>query len=196
MTVSEKKRAKRIKIMEAAYQLSCGRNFQSIAIDEVVHKAGIAKGTFYLYFKDRYDLIDQVIVHKGAQAIQTAWQALRGRLAKAELSLEEQIIYFLDELIAFMEQNRELLMLLNRNLSMNMQALLTQEENEVAKIVETTLQFYAEKTKITVEHARKLTYLVVNMVISVCYDAIINQQPAPMQEMRPILYASVKKILL
>jgi AcrR family transcriptional regulator len=47
---------KRQKIMKAALDVFMRRGFEAATIDEVAVRAGIAKGTVYLYFKDKVDL--------------------------------------------------------------------------------------------------------------------------------------------
>jgi AcrR family transcriptional regulator len=47
---------KRQKIMKAALDVFLRRGFEAATIDEIANKAGIAKGTVYLYFKDKVDL--------------------------------------------------------------------------------------------------------------------------------------------
>ena len=42
-----------------AYELFTTKGINSTAISDIVEKAGVAKGTFYLYFKDKYDIKNQ-----------------------------------------------------------------------------------------------------------------------------------------
>ena len=64
--ITEKQQSKRTNILDAAYELFIEKSFKNTSIDDVVKKAGIAKGTFYLYFKDKHDLMDRIIIRKGA----------------------------------------------------------------------------------------------------------------------------------
>ena len=50
------------------------------------NRPGLAKGTFYLYFKDKYDLRDKLIVYKANQLFDDAHRALEK--SKCELVLE------------------------------------------------------------------------------------------------------------
>ena len=51
--LQEKKLEKKRKILENAYQLFKSKNIYNTAIDDIVKASGIARGTFYLYFKDK-----------------------------------------------------------------------------------------------------------------------------------------------
>ena len=46
------------------------------SISDIVNEAGVAKGTFYLYFKDKYDLRDKLIAFKASQLFDDAHKAL------------------------------------------------------------------------------------------------------------------------
>ncbi|WP_297487091.1 TetR/AcrR family transcriptional regulator [Thermococcus sp.] len=50
----------REKLVLAAMELFARKGFDKTTVDEIVAKAGIAKGTFYLYFKSKDDLIKEL----------------------------------------------------------------------------------------------------------------------------------------
>ena len=41
--------------------------FLVTSISDIVDNAGVAKGTFYLYFKDKYDIRNKLIAHKSGE---------------------------------------------------------------------------------------------------------------------------------
>jgi AcrR family transcriptional regulator len=53
----ERKEQKRRLIMKAALKIFSRKGYSPTALDEIAQEAGIAKGTLYLYFKDKEDLI-------------------------------------------------------------------------------------------------------------------------------------------
>ncbi len=50
----------RERILAAAMELFARKGFDRTTVDEIVNKAGIAKGTFYIYFKSKEDLIKEI----------------------------------------------------------------------------------------------------------------------------------------
>ena len=56
-TVAQKKLDKKVRLLQSAYALFESKGVSMTAVDDVVKAAGVAKGTFYLYFKDKHDLI-------------------------------------------------------------------------------------------------------------------------------------------
>ena len=62
--VDDNKRQKRERLLNKAYELFTTKGFTKTAISDIVENANVAKGTFYLYFKDKYDLKDKLIEYK------------------------------------------------------------------------------------------------------------------------------------
>lgn len=48
-------------IEEALIRLMAENNFQKITINSIAEKADVNRGTFYLHYQDKYDLLDQCI---------------------------------------------------------------------------------------------------------------------------------------
>jgi len=59
---SRKKELKRKHIIQAALKIFSSKGYDPTMIEEVAHEAGIAKGTLYLYFKDKEDLFYSTIM--------------------------------------------------------------------------------------------------------------------------------------
>ena len=60
----ENKEEKEKKLLDSAFSLFTEKGFKDTSIQEIVDHAGVAKGTFYLYFKDKYDIQDYLITYK------------------------------------------------------------------------------------------------------------------------------------
>ncbi|SDN86783.1 TetR/AcrR family transcriptional regulator [Alkalicoccus daliensis] len=48
------------KIIEAFWELYCNKSIEKITVKEITEKAGYNRGTFYVYFKDVYDVLEQI----------------------------------------------------------------------------------------------------------------------------------------
>jgi AcrR family transcriptional regulator len=53
--------ARRQAILEAALDVFAAQGFAAAKLDDVADKAGVAKGTIYLHFKDKQDLFEQMV---------------------------------------------------------------------------------------------------------------------------------------
>ena len=69
-----KKKLKEKALFQSAFDLFMNKGFAKTTISDIAEKAELAKGTFYLYFKDKYDLRDKLIVHKAEQLFFDAHQ--------------------------------------------------------------------------------------------------------------------------
>ena len=58
---------KRNALFQTAFDLFTNKGFAKTTISDIVNQAGLAKGTFYLYFKDKYDLRDKLIISQTSQ---------------------------------------------------------------------------------------------------------------------------------
>ena len=112
-TVEENKTEKRSKLMEAAHSLfTSGSALKPPTIDEVVKMAGVAKGTFYLYFKDKYDLMDQLFLKKLAECVNSALFKTRQQLAGRKVEDAERVNAFLDNVFMYIDENKAFLPLI------------------------------------------------------------------------------------
>jgi AcrR family transcriptional regulator len=59
----ERKEQKRRLIMQAALKIFSKKGYSPTALEEIAQEAGIAKGTLYLYFKDKEDLISSTLMY-------------------------------------------------------------------------------------------------------------------------------------
>ena len=53
--IESNKQQKQTSLLNTAFQLFTTKGVNKTSIAEISQQAGIAKGTFYLYFKDKYD---------------------------------------------------------------------------------------------------------------------------------------------
>ena len=62
--IDNNKQMKRESLLDSAFSLFIDNGFNKTSISDIVNNAGVAKGTFYLYFKDKYDIRNHLIAHK------------------------------------------------------------------------------------------------------------------------------------
>ena len=62
-----RKKQKRDSLLMAAFALFTQKGINDTSISDIAKKANMAKGTFYLYFKDKFDIRDKLIADKARQ---------------------------------------------------------------------------------------------------------------------------------
>jgi AcrR family transcriptional regulator len=74
-------------LVDAGLSLFLDRGIEAVTIDEVAREAGMAKGNFYRYFRDKADLVDAVIepvAQATREAIQQCVRSLRRANGRAD----------------------------------------------------------------------------------------------------------------
>ncbi|MFA9397046.1 MAG: TetR/AcrR family transcriptional regulator [Clostridiaceae bacterium] len=190
----EKKLAKENNLYNAGYDLFLTKGLQKTAIDDIVKKAGVAKGTFYLYFKDKYDLLHKIIINKSCEILK---DALKASETLSTDDFIEMVIFIANYIIEYFKNNVLLLKIINKNISWGLfkRAIETQEEREEVKIAIDSFIDYAKKYNQNVEEIEKTIYIIVELIGSVSYNSIIYEEPDNIDNMKPILFTCIKKIL-
>ena len=189
----EKKKQKLASLYNAAYDLLTSNGVRNTIVDDIVKNAGVAKGTFYLYFKDKDDLVDKVIIRKTSALLNGAIEALEKKSETEPRDFKQSVIFISDYLINFFVNDKKFLELVHGNLSMNLYRRLNSCE-EMAVARETFIQNYVLGGG-TAEGARKRLYIIIILISSVCYNAIAQEFPYTMDEIREDLYDSIDNIL-
>lgn len=190
----ENKRQKMGKLYDAAYELFTSNGVHNTIIDDIVKNAGVAKGTFYLYCKDKYDLVDKVIIRKMSALLNGAMAALEEKNREQTLSFQQSVVFFADYLINFFRKDPKFLNLIYKNLSLGLyERAMKSEEMHAArkKFVESFVEAGGSG-----ESARRRLYIIVNMVGFVCYNSIILQIPYRFDEIKSELYRSIEQVLI
>jgi AcrR family transcriptional regulator len=66
---------KRLTIIDAAQAVLRRKGITNATVDDIAQRAGVAKGTVYLYFKTKEDIFVEMVVHKSSQTLDAAKKA-------------------------------------------------------------------------------------------------------------------------
>lgn len=194
--VQKNKKKKEKMLFSAAYELFTTKGANNTAIDDIVKKAGVAKGTFYLYFKDKYDIIDRLILDKSAQLINEAVEEMNKVGLK---NFKEKTLFFINYVITYFKKNKLMLKLINKNFSTGLfkRAAINTDSNTHTEIQEIFKLFIENLVDngMDEEEAEIALFMVFELVGSVCYSSIILKEPKDIDEIKPILFKNVLKIM-
>lgn len=189
--VENNKKQKEISLYDAAYDLFTTKGINDTAISDIVKKAGVAKGTFYLYFKDKYDILDKIILNKSAHVLS---EAIKQTKLKAFENFEDELLYFIDYIIEYFKKEKLMLKLIYKNLSWGVFKKAYKDYEEVYEIYSMFEKGY-EKTQLPKDEIDKTLFIIIELVGSVCYSSIILKEPTDIDEMKIILFETIKKII-
>lgn len=189
--LEDNKKIKREAILDAAFLLFTTKGLTKTSVADITSAAGVAKGTFYLYFKDKYDLRDKLIVHKSNEIFQRAEEEIKSR---EMADLEEHIIAMIDNILNQFVEDTTLLNFIAKNLSWGIFT------NAVAGATEEN-NFYElyhamfENSPVKYEKPEIMMYIIIEMISSSCYSSILNEEPVGIEELKPYLLQTVRQIM-
>lgn len=188
--VDVKKRKKENQLYSAAYELFVTKGENNTAIDDIVKKAGVAKGTFYLYFKDKYDIINKLILQKSSQLIK---EALANTEEKTFKDFEEETLYFIDYVIEYFKENKLMLKLIKKNFTgaIYRRAIMVSDQYEEVKEIADYFIEGLRKKGMDLKEAEFTLFMILELVGSMCYSSIILEEPAHIDEVKPILFKRI-----
>lgn len=192
--IDNNKQKKRDSLLESAFSLFINNGFSKTSISDIVDTAGVAKGTFYLYFKDKYDIRNHLIAHKASQVFENAYQELQAHPEITEF--ENQILFIIDQILDQLDANHNLVSLISKHLSWGFvrNSLIYTPGKETPSIL-TIVRNMLEKAEYTYSSPELMMYMILEIVSGTSYNAILYQQPVPLEELKPHLYKTVKGIL-
>ena len=188
-TAKTKKIEKKKKIIETAYQLFKSAGISATAVDDVVKSAGIARGTFYLYFKDKSDLLEQLVFYKSTETMKELLRQTVSELTDADADFLSQVRRFVELMIRFYADHRDVMMVLNKNMTSFLRSFPNLFDEEAQAMYDALIQKFIAYGY-TEEKAHKIIYIVVEMLNSVCADAILYGEPFSLEALREPLSAS------
>ena len=191
--VDENKKHKREALLNTAYELFTTKGTNATAISDIVRQAGVAKGTFYLYFKDKYDLRNKLIAYKSGVIISRATQAMQ---KKEFTDFTQEILFLVDHIIRQFQADLSLLEFISKNLSWEIlkNALLTETLEGGVDFRQMYLDMIG-RAKLRFERPDIMLYLIVELVNAVCYNTILYKNPVDIETMKPYLYSTIAGII-
>jgi len=187
---------KETRLLNTAFKLFTEKGIQATSIQEIVDDANVAKGTFYLYFKDKYEIRDILIAKKSHSLFQEALQELR----KTDISLLcEQVIFILNYVIDELTKAPALLKFISKNLSWGIYNKTILKVYEHTSVDENGVyQLFLKGVKengLPLKNPEVTLYMIIELVSSTCFHSILYDEPLPIQEFKPYLFDTVRSFI-
>lgn len=182
--IVQKKNEKYQNLISAAYDLFEADGITSVSIDDIVKKAGVAKGTFYLYFKDKFDLISKLILKKATEFLHLETEIPD---IQNHTDFERCIKCYVDILVNFLEHNKTLTLLIDKNVHICVNAVIENREGPVKELYEKILAYF-ERSGFDANEVCAKMYIYIDMVVSSCCNAILRGKPYTLSQIKPHLY--------
>ena len=194
--LEENKKKKKQLLLDSSFELFMKKGWLETTISDIVKQANVAKGTFYLYFKDKYDIRNNLISYKANQLLLSAHDDLDENHPEIT-DLKEQIIYIMKFIIDELKNNRSLLKFIAKNLSWGVfkSALnTTAEEAEGINFWDIFWQMIPEQS-LSQKDAEIMIFQIIELIGATVYNVILFDEPVPLDEYMPHLEKSVMLIM-
>ena len=181
------------RLLNTAFKLFTEKGIKDTSIQEIVDDASVAKGTFYLYFKDKYEIRDILIAKKSEKLFNDALVSLRKNYIS---NFSDQIIYIINYVIDELTKNPILLKFISKNLSWGIYNKTVQKIYENAELKEDGLYNVFMKgikdNNIKLKNPDVTLFMIIELVSSTCFNSILYKDPLPIEEFKPYLYYTIR----
>lgn len=193
------KEKKKHDLLSAAYELFTTIGVPNTTITQIAQRAKVGKGTFYLYFKDKYAIQDALITIKSSEIFQEAMTSLNKHCATIadSLSVSDKIIYITDYIITKLSKDLALLQYISKDLSWGLYsipAFRTEDEKELLDF-RTYTESMLKKDGVRLKDFDMTVFTIVELINSTCYNVILHGEPATFSEYKLYLFRCIRLII-
>lgn len=192
--VDQNKQQKLEKLLESAQALFLSKGIADTSISEITSRAGVAKGTFYLYFKDKYSIRDHLISRSAKSLFISAHTALQHETQITDF--EDKIIFITDHIVKELEKNRPLLRFVSKNLSWGLfRQLIDSNITDEGMTGQEIFDKVASECRVSLKDPEIMIFMIIEMVNSATYSAIIGNGPVSLDRLLPYLNDAIRGII-
>lgn len=196
MNYAEKKSDKESRLLKTAFTLFTEKGIKDTSIQDIVDNANVAKGTFYLYFKNKEDIRDVLIKKESEKLFDSALQSLNKNYIS---NFSDQIVFIINYVIDELSKNVLLLKFISKNLSWGVYS---EAVNKIYKSQEAknngVYQLFIKGIKennIKLENPEVTLFMIIELVSSTCFNSILYKRPLPIDEYKPYLYDVIRGLI-
>ncbi|MBP5385433.1 MAG: TetR/AcrR family transcriptional regulator [Lachnospiraceae bacterium] len=190
---ADNKQQKRDALLNTAFSLFTTKGLHNTSISDIVEQAGVAKGTFYLYFKDKYDINNKLVVHRATMLFDAAMARMKEHDLK---DCREKLLFIIDDIIDALTENKLLLMFISKNLGLGFFRF-TVENAGITEhpTIHNAYQVFVDEIGDTVQDPKLMLYLIIELIGGSIYSSILYEQPVSITELKPHLYKTINGII-
>lgn len=187
------KREKLDRLLSTTFTLFTTRGMAKTSISDIASAAGIAKGTFYLYFKDKEDIRDALVAQMAERLFRRALEGQR----EAELPFEDKVVHIVDSLLNQLQENPLLLRFINKNLSWSLfrSAIKRARQEESLNYLDEFYLLTMTDSATEWDSPEVMLFTITELVGSTCYSVVLEQDPVQLEVFKPYLYRTIRSIV-
>ena len=184
------------RLLNTGFKLFTEKGFKDTSIQDIVDNANVAKGTFYLYFKDKYELRDILIAKKSMALFTDAKNSLHENYIE---NFSDQIIFVINYIIDELSKSPVLLKFISKNLSWGLYSQTVLKLYDNNKESENGLVYLflngVKENNLNLKNPEVTLYMIIELVSSTCFNSILYGEPLPIKDFKPYLYDLIRNML-
>ena len=193
--IEEKKKEKKQALLASAFRLFTEMGVDNTSVSEIVKDANMAKGTFYLYFKDKYEIHNYLIAYHANLIFEKAYE-VRNRQVLDEVldSVEDAVIFLTESIIDQLGANLSLMKFISKNLSWGVFSkirIMDYDNRNCMDIFDSLLQAFSGEYR----QKELMIYMIVELINATCYNVLLYQEPVSLNELKPELFTAIRNLL-
>ncbi|MGN0436031.1 MAG: TetR/AcrR family transcriptional regulator [Wujia sp.] len=190
----ENKQKKRNALLTHAYTLFTNKGVAATTISEIAANAGVGKGTFYFYFRDKEDLIEKLVAQKAEQVLLHALNDLEKHDKAA--SVEDKLVFIADDLLTELCKDKMLLKFINKNLTYGFyKKAMNREEIKKDLDIKTEYMKLITADGSNWKDPDLMLFTIVELISGTGQSIILENEPVDLDTYKPYLFECVKKII-
>ena len=185
---------KESRLLDTAFKLFTEKGITDTSIQEIVDNANVAKGTFYIYFKDKYEIRDILISRKAKKLFDEAVNLLYKNYIE---NFPDQVIFVINYIIDELNKTPNLLKFISKNLSWGIYNQTVHRLSEDSQNDENGFyqMFLRNAKEYSLKDPEVTLFMIVELVSSTCYHSILYKKPLEINEFKPYLYDTIRNFI-
>lgn len=179
---------KKQRLLSTAIHLFMEKGIDETSVNDIVKAAHLAKGTFYVYFTDKSELIHEIVKEKNVALMRALIQSAKQDHEMNDISWPEA---FLHRLIRFYQENPNVLKMIHHCFLIDEKRTLPlQELRQQLSCFDEFIESFQKQGE--AQQTTLNRFLIIpEMCAIVCYNAIFFQQPASLDEIKEMFISSM-----
>ena len=190
--ITQKKEEKKKNIIDAAYKLFTVNGVSNTSIAMICQKAGIAKGTFYLYFHDKEDVLRNLVKKMSFDILKDA----HDESLKENTDFINTVISMANYLIELFKNDKDTLLVIKKDFiwPISETEFNTTDDPTMSKIRE-AINDYSKEIGMSSHKILLRLYAILSMLYSISYSSIIDGFPNNIDNLKDEIFEIIKRTL-
>ena len=187
--IARKKEEKRNRLLDAANTLFIEKGVSSTTIADICNMANIAKGTFYLYYKDKEDILRALTKRISLAILKMSYETVKN----VQGSFEDKIVLMANYLLDLYKNDPDLLTVMKKDFiwPISEEEFLTTSDETLADMRE-NIEEYTKQSLLTERQILIRIYSLISMLCSISYSSVIDKFPDTIDALKPEIFLMIR----